>query len=351
MLTGPTNHTPFLTTVRISFQSQRDFQQSSLPSITSDGRPLTMASLTTSCTAPSTTSFVAKVSADVGSESTQHFQDDQSAAHKQVTPEEGVQTTMYTPSPPRFADKYEEREYLKGRLALAFRIFGKCDFDQGVAGHITLRDPVNPHTFWVNPFGRAFSQMRRSDLILIDHDGKVIDGGKNRMLNTAAYMIHAAVHEARPDVLCAAHSHSIYGRTFCTLGRLLDITTQDSCAFYNDLALYQTFRGVVLAREEGRNIAQALGPKKAALLQNHGLLSVGRTIEEAVFWFVSLDKCCHTQLMADAAALGRGGQTIKIDEEDAACTYKTIGTPRAGWFSALPMFDVMAEEAGDAYLS
>jgi ribulose-5-phosphate 4-epimerase/fuculose-1-phosphate aldolase len=63
---------------------------------------------------------------------------------------------------------------------------------------------------------------------------------------------------------------------------------------------------VVLAEEEGKNIAKALGNKKAALLQNHGLLTVGKSVEEAVFWFVSLEKCCHAQLMADAAAAGRG---------------------------------------------
>ncbi|KAH0839121.1 hypothetical protein AYO21_04715 [Fonsecaea monophora] len=254
------------------------------------------------------------------------------------------------PSPPRFTDKYEEREYLKGRLALAFRLFGKFGFDEGVAGHITLRDPVDPTTFWVNPFGLAFSEIKRSDLILVDHDGKVIDGGPNRLLNQAAYMIHAAVHKARPDVNCAAHSHSIYGRAFCALGRPIDIITQDSCAFYNDLAVYNSFKGVVLAKEEGENIARAIGNKKACLLQNHGLLTVGQTIEATIFWFCSLEKCCHAQLMADAAAAGRGGTTVQIDDEDAAFTYKSVGTPRAGWFSAKPLFDVMAKEAGDEYL-
>lgn len=138
------------------------------------------------------------------------------------------------PGPPTFTDKYEEREYLKGRLAAAFRIFGKYGFDEGVAGHITLRDPVDPTTFWVNPFGVAFSLMRRSDLIQVDHNGKVIGGGNDvKLLNAAAFMIHGAVHEARPDVICAAHSHSIHGRSFCTLGRTLDMITQDSCAFHN----------------------------------------------------------------------------------------------------------------------
>ena len=137
------------------------------------------------------------------------------------------------PSAPKFNDKYEEREYLKGRLAAAFRIFGKYGFDEGVAGHITLRDPVDPTTFWVNPFGVAFSLIKKSDLIQVDHNGKITAGGDVKLLNAAAFMIHSAVHEARPDVMCAAHSHSIYGRSFCTLGRPLDIITQDACSFHN----------------------------------------------------------------------------------------------------------------------
>lgn len=112
------------------------------------------------------------------------------------------------PGPPKFTDKYEEREYLKGRLAAAFRIFGKYGYDEGVAGHITLRDPVDPSTFWVNPFGIAFSLMKKSDLIQVDHSGKIIDGGNVRLLNTAAFMIHGAVHAARPDVMCAAYVFS-----------------------------------------------------------------------------------------------------------------------------------------------
>lgn len=265
-------------------------------------------------------------------------------------PNQAEAFTQLFPKPPTFKDKHEEREYLKGRLALAFRIFGKLGFDEGVAGHITLRDPVLADHFWVNPFGTAFSQIRRSDLILVNHEGKVVDGGKNRLLNTAAYMIHAAVHHARPDVVCAAHSHSIYGRSFCALGRPIDIITQDSCAFYNDLAVYRQFKGVVLAKEEGENIAKAIGNRKACLLQNHGLLTCGQTVEAAVFWFTSLEKCCHAQLMADAACAGRGEETIKIDDEDALFTYKSVGTPRAGWFGAKPAFDVMAAELGDSYL-
>lgn len=263
-------------------------------------------------------------------------------------PKSKVQAMKF-PGPPKFTDKHEERAYKKGRLALAFRLFAKYGFDEGVAGHITLRDPVEPTSFWVNPFGVAWPTLKASDLIRVDHEGNVVDGGECRLLNTAAYMIHHAVHTARPDVDAVAHSHSIYGRAFCTLGRNLDIITQDSCAFHNDIALYNSFRGIVLAADEGIEIAKALGNKKAALLQNHGLLTCGKTIEETVFWFTSLEKCCHAQLLADAAAGGRGHETVKIDEEDAAFTYKSVGTPIAGWFSAKPAFDLIASESGEDY--
>lgn len=103
----------------------------------------------------------------------------------------------------------------------------------GVAGHITVRDPVEPSSFWVNPFGVAFSLIKSSDLIRVSHEGEVIEGGPCRLLNAAAFMIHSAIHAARPDVMCAAHSHSLHGRAFCTLGRPLDIISQDACAFHN----------------------------------------------------------------------------------------------------------------------
>jgi hypothetical protein len=96
------------------------------------------------------------------------------------------------PQPPKFDDKLVEREFLKGRLAAAFRIFAQRGFDEGVAGHITVRDPVEPDTFWVNPFGVPFAQMRRSDLVRINHVGEVVDGGSVRLINRAAVMIHAA---------------------------------------------------------------------------------------------------------------------------------------------------------------
>jgi ribulose-5-phosphate 4-epimerase/fuculose-1-phosphate aldolase len=137
-------------------------------------------------------------------------------------------------------------------------------------------------------------------------------------------MNHHAVHSARPDVNCVAHSHSIYGRAFSSLGRNIDMIPQDSCAFYNDISVYAVFRGIVL-EEEGHAIAATLGQKKAAVLLNHGLLTCAQSIEATVYWFVSLESACRAQLLADAAAGGRGGETIKIDDKDAATRW--LGRP------------------------
>ncbi|KAH8803068.1 class II aldolase/adducin N-terminal [Xylogone sp. PMI_703] len=244
--------------------------------------------------------------------------------------------------PPVFNDPYKAREYLKERLALAYRIFAKHGFDEGVAGHITLRDPVDPTSFWLNPFGVSWNTMKASDLILVDKNGKIIGGGPVRLMNTAAFMIHHAVHTARPDVNCVAHSHSVHGRAFSALGRNIDMITQDACNFYNDCALYNQFRGIVLDEEEGKAIAAALGGKKAAILRNHGLLTCAASVEATVYWFVSLESACRAQLMADAAAAGTGGETIKISHAEAAYTHQNAGNELAGWFSAKPAFDDMA---------
>lgn len=106
----------------------------------------------------------------------------------------------------------------------------------------------------------------------------------------------------------------------------------------------------MLAEDEGCDIAEALGNKKAALLRNHGLLTVGQTIEEAVNWFYTLDKVCHVQLLADAAASGRGLETSKISDEEAIYTRGIVGTPKAGHFAGSMMFDLIDEITGKRYL-
>jgi ribulose-5-phosphate 4-epimerase/fuculose-1-phosphate aldolase len=262
----------------------------------------------------------------------------------------GLEQQRKFPVPPTFSTKLEEREYLKFRLAQAFRIFGHLGYNEGVAGHITVRDPVKPDCFWVNPFGMPFTLIKPSDLLLVDHQGKILgESGPRKLLNTAAYMIHSTLHTARPDVLCAAHTHSIHGKAFSTLGIELDMLTQDTCAFYNDHVLYNQFKGIVLDTEEGKHIAAALGSKKAAILQNHGILVATNSIEATVFFFIALEKACQVQLMADAAAAGLGKTTVKITPEDALNTYKTNGSVQAGWFQGLPEFELLEAREGKSY--
>jgi ribulose-5-phosphate 4-epimerase/fuculose-1-phosphate aldolase len=233
---------------------------------------------------------------------------------------------------PQFATVEEERLHRKQRLAAGFRIFGKFGFEEGVAGHITARDPEHLDHFWVNPFGMTFSHIRASDLIRVNDRGEVVEGEGS--VNTAAFAIHSAVHAARPDVIAAAHSHSIYGKAWSSLGRLLDPLTQDACAFYDDHALFDDYTGVVLDPDEGKRIAHALGERKALILRNHGLLTVGHSVDEAVWWFITMERTCQAQLLAEAA-----GSPVLIDPEQAEKTAGQVGSPLAGWVSFQPLYD------------
>ncbi len=245
--------------------------------------------------------------------------------------------------PPAFATVEEERAHRKQKLAGALRIFGRFGFGEGVAGHITVRDPEFPDHFWVNPFGHSFRHMRVSDLILVNHQGEVVYG--NRPVNRAAFVIHAAIHAARPDVVAAAHSHSPYGKAFSSLGIPLAPITQDACIFYGDHTVIAEQGGaVVFEVEAGRELAEKFPTGKAAIHQNHGLFTVGQTVDEAVFWFVSMERSCQAQLMAMAA-----GDPIEIRDEYAAYTRDQTGFPLAGWFSFQPLWDEICRTDPDLF--
>ena len=231
----------------------------------------------------------------------------------------------------------EVRQERKNKLAAALRLFGKLGFDEGVAGHITVRDPELLDHFWVNPMGRSFKQMRVSDLLLVSHTGEVIEG--EGLLNGAAFTIHSQIHMSNPNITAAAHSDSVYGKAFSSLGKTLDPLTQDACAFYDDHVLFDDFSGVVLDNTEGERIAAALGDRKAAILQNHGLLTVGETIDAAAWWYITMERTCQAQLLAEAA-----GTPKPIAHDVALHTRETVGSPIAGWFSFQPLFDVIIAE-------
>jgi len=241
------------------------------------------------------------------------------------------------PTFPAFERAEDERRHRKQRLAAAFRLFGHFGFDEGAAGHITARDPELLDHFWVNPLGMNFKQIRVKDLLLVDARGEVVEG--NWPLNGAAFAIHSRVHAARPDVVAAAHAHSVHGKAWSSLRRPLDPLTQDACAFYGDHAVFDDYSGVVLDLDEGRRIAAALGPHKAVILANHGLLTVGQTsVDEAAWWFITMERTCQAQLLAEAA-----GTPVPIDAAEAEKTAPKVGHPMVGWRQFQPLYDWIVE--------
>ncbi|MEN9505975.1 MAG: hypothetical protein RI958_1901, partial [Actinomycetota bacterium] len=232
---------------------------------------------------------------------------------------EPQQVGLDLPGP--FASVEEERLHRKQKLAGALRIFGRVGFGEGVAGHITVRDPEFPDHFWVNPFGMSFRHIRVSDLILVNHAGEVVYGSKP--VNRAAFVIHAAVHAARPDVIAAAHSHSVHGKAFSSLGIPLAPITQDSCIFYEDHTVISVQGGaVVFEVEAGRELAAHFPTGKAAIHKNHGLFTVGQSVDEAAFWFLSMDRSCQAQLLAMAA-----GEPTLIPHDMATYTREQTASP------------------------
>lgn len=247
------------------------------------------------------------------------------------------------PRPPVFKNVQEERLHIKQRLAASFRIFSRLGFDEGVAGHVTARDPEFKDTFWVNGFGVHFSQVNVSNLIRVDHEGNTVEG--HHPVNTAAFNIHSRIHNLRPDVVAAAHTHSPHGRAWSVLGRPLDMITQDSCAFYKDHVVYDDFGGIVVELDEGVRVATALGKNKAAILRNHGLLTVGHTVDAAVWWYIAMERCCQVQLLAEAAK--KDGKLESMSEKAAEATAPIVGAPFAGWFQFQPLYAKILKEEPD----
>ncbi|MBR9728908.1 class II aldolase/adducin family protein [Shewanella intestini] len=243
------------------------------------------------------------------------------------------------PRPPVFDDSIAEQTYLKQRLAAAFRVFALHGFDEGLAGHITVRDNIDPDTFWVNPLAIHFALIKASDLVRVDHQGNIVEG--HHPINNAAFAIHSRIHQARPDVNAIAHAHTTYGRAFSALGQQLQPISQDACAFYNNHALLDTFTGVVAQLSEGDMIATALADHCAVILQNHGLLTVASSVDAACAIFCSMERCCQSQLLAQAA-----GPLKLVDHQTALHTRQVNASTIVTWGNFQPLYQqVLAQDA------
>ena len=228
---------------------------------------------------------------------------------------------------PKFDDPYKEREWILEHLAGAFRVFGRKGYTEGSAGHISVRDPVEPNTFWINPLGIHFSLLKASDMVRVDEEGNLVGGNTTAPINAAGFAIHSALHKARPDINAACHTHSKFGKTFSCFGKPLEMLNQDVCIIHNQQAVYSEFGGVAIELSEGEAIAKAAGDKsRLVILQNHGLLTAGQTVDEAAYLFTLLERSCEVQLLADAT-VNAGNIKQIIPEAEAIYTASVEGDP------------------------
>jgi len=249
------------------------------------------------------------------------------------------------PSIPEFQSHEAHRHHLKQRLVAACRAFALFNLDYGFAGHLTVRDPEHPHLYWTNPMCVHFSRVTMSNLILADHTGTVVEG--SHAINRAGYVLHAAVHEEHPDIVAMCHAHTEYGTAFASLGRPLDPISQDACAFYEDHVVIKDEAGqVAVETKAGMSVAPYFKGVRAAIHQNHGLLTVSRhSIEAAAFWFIALERCCKQQLMIKSA----GHKPTLVPHDRAIYSREHVGSEYIGWLHFQPIWDQLQATQPDMF--
>lgn len=249
------------------------------------------------------------------------------------------------PEIPTFTSYEQERKHLKERLVAACRAFDLHGFDYGFAGHLTIRDPEDPSLYWTNPMCVHFSQVRVSNLILADHTGKVVEG--RHAINRAGFVLHAAVHEAHPDIVAMCHAHTLYGTAFASLGKKLAPISQDAAAFYEDHVVIGDEAGQVAVEvKAGHKVASSFKGVKAAIHQNHGLFTASRhSIEAAAFWFIALERCCQQQLLIEATGI----QPRLVTPERARYSREHVGSEYIGWLHFQTIWNQLVKTQPDMF--
>jgi ribulose-5-phosphate 4-epimerase/fuculose-1-phosphate aldolase len=197
-----------------------------------------------------------------------------------------------------------ERAHRKRRLALGYRVLGALGWGLLGDGHISARDPEQTDHFWLSRYGVPFRYLTVDDLVLVDPDGAVVGGGH---INDAAYYIHAPIHDARPDAVAAVHTHTPYGTPFSAMVTELAPVSQEACAFFEAHAIFDDEEVQILSTAGGRRIATALADHRGVILRNHGLLTVGGSVDAAIGWFLLMERCAEVQIKAG------GGRPISAE--------------------------------------
>ncbi len=244
-------------------------------------------------------------------------------------------------TPPTFDDPALARRHRLERLAGACRLFGRFGFSEGLLGHITVRDPEDPDTFWASPMGVSFRKLRVSDLVHVNHRGDILAG--IHRVNPVGLLLHGAVHRARPEVTAVCHAHSLHGKAWSSLGRLLDPITQDACVFFEQTALIREPR-VALDEAGAQTFAAAFGTMRCAIQVGHGLFTTGESVDEAAWSFISMDRACQAQLLAEAA-----GTPERWPDEPARALAGAFSAPAMGWLAFQTLWDEIIDTDPDLF--
>ena len=187
---------------------------------------------------------------------------------------------------------------LRRDLAAAYRLAARFGWDDTLYTHFSVRLPAGAdgkERFLLNPFGLMFNEIRASDLIVVDVDGRIVDD--KAPMNPAGFTIHSAVHTARDDAHCVIHTHTLPGMAVAACEQGLLQLNQISAEFYQSVG-FHTYEGVAFNLEERARIQAALGNNMALILRHHGLLSVGPSVADAFCIMYYLNKACEIQLAA-----------------------------------------------------
>ncbi len=228
-------------------------------------------------------------------------------------------------SEPVFDDPDADRHHRMRRVALAYRLFGAHGWGELGDGHISARDPERADCFWLLRYGVPFGEATVGDLVLVGPDGIVVDANGNdpAEINITAYNIHWPIHEARPDVLCAVHTHTPYGTPWSANAEPFRPVVQEATAFHGCHSVYEGHDVNVSSTEGGARIASALGDGRGVILRNHGLLTVGASVDEAVGWFLMMERVAEVHVKAH--------RMQSISDAAAAESAAVIGRPSSGW--------------------
>jgi ribulose-5-phosphate 4-epimerase/fuculose-1-phosphate aldolase len=204
------------------------------------------------------------------------------------------------PSPIERAQTMSERE-LRVQLAALYRVVAHMRMTDLIYTHISARIPGPEHHFLINPYGMMFHEVTASSLVKIDVEGREVEGPHpdGWHVNPAGFTIHSAIHMARPDVQCVIHTHTQAGAAVSALRSGLLPISQHALKYHGHLA-YHAYEGIALDLDERERLTRDLGTKKAMILRNHGLLTVGRTIPEAFDEMYFLERACQIQVSAQS---------------------------------------------------